>query len=127
MRLNSPQRASALTCARENHGDIAGAVADHGHGLFGQGGQHQLALSPVRQRLSGRWIDDLRIKVVFDDVQAVMLVAFAADAGSSHLRKPVHIECLNAALTFNVLPHGFGPGLSAENSDPQRQFLHIHA
>ena len=67
-------------------GNVARAIADHGHGLLAQRGQHQLALNAVRQRLAGLGIDDLRIEVILEDVQAIVLAAFAANAGSNDLR-----------------------------------------
>ena len=69
----APQSPAARAWPGKKRRDVARAIADHRHGLLAEGGQHQLALLAVGQQLAGLRIDDLRVKMIFEDVQAIML------------------------------------------------------
>ena len=113
--------------ARQDHGDVARTIADHGHGLLAQRGQNQFALGAVGQRLACLGIHDLRIEVIFEDVQALMMAAFAANARADDLGKSVDIECLDIACALNMPAHGVRPRLCAEDTGAQRQLSQVHA
>ena len=83
--------------------------------------------SPSGSTRAGFGVHDLRVEMVFEDVQAVVVGALDAHARPDDLRKAVNIERLDAAFDFDMPAHGFGPWLGAENADAQGQFADAHA
>ena len=101
------------------HADILGAVAQQGEGLFGDGGEDQLALGAVGQDLAGVGVDDLGNEVVLADVHACLLGALVGNTGAGELGEAIDIIGLDAHLGLNVVAHLLGPGLSAEDAGLQ--------
>ena len=98
------------------HADVAGAIAQQGEGLLGDGGEDQLALGAVGQDLAGVGVDDLGDEVVLIDVHAVLLGALVGDAGAGKLGQAINIIGLDAQLALDVAAHLLGPGLGAEDA-----------
>ena len=107
--------------ARQQAGEIAGAVADDRHGFLDQGGEDQLAFLAVGQGLEAFHIDDLRVEVILPDGGAVLgLDAFLGHAGADDLGQAVDVHGVDAETRLDFLAHGIGPGLGAEDADAQR-------
>src|ERR1035441_4712495 len=122
---DAAHRAPARAGLGGQHADVARTVADHRHGLLAERGQHQFALFSVRHDASRLGIDHLRVEVVLENVQAVVIGAFDAHARPDDFRQAVDVESLNPALRFDVTPHRFGPRFGAEDADAQRQIAHV--
>ena len=67
--LDPPHRAGG---ARQQPGEITRAVANDGHALLGERGEHELALGSVRQHRAAFRIDNLRIEMILPDVRTVL-------------------------------------------------------
>ena len=105
--------------ARQQPGQVAGAVADDRHRLLGQRGEDQLAELAVGQHLAGDRVDDLGVEVVLPDVQAVLgLDALLGDAGAHHLGQSVDVGRVDAGPGLDLGPHLVGPRLGAEDAVP---------
>ena len=98
------------------HADVAGAVAQQGEGLLGDGGEDQLALGAVGQDLAGVGVDDLGDEVVLTEVHAVLLGALVGDAGAGKLGQAINIIGLDAQLALDVAAHLLRPGLGTEDA-----------
>ena len=106
---------------RQQPGEVAGAVADDGAGLLGEGGDDQLSRLAVGQHGAGLGIDDLGVEVVLPDVKAVLaLDALDRDAGADGLGAPVHVDRLHGETGLDLGAHRLGPGLRAVHADLQR-------
>ena len=60
-------------------------------------------------------------------MHARLRLAFKRHARTHDFGQTVNIVCLDVQRLFNIPPHFLGPGLCAENTGPQGQFLCIHA
>ena len=106
---------------RDQARKVAGPVADHGEGLFGERGDDHFADLAGLDRLQGLGIDELHQEVVLGDVQAVAFHALAGNAGSHHFGQAVVVRGNDLELAFELLPHGVRPGFGAEQSVFQGQ------
>jgi hypothetical protein len=71
---------------RQQASQITRAVSDDGHGLFGQGGEHQFAFFAIGHGLASVGVDDFGVKVVFPNDWAILAFnALAGHAGAHHL------------------------------------------
>ena len=71
---------------RQKPGQISGAVADDRHRFLGERGKYDLAEGAVGQDGAGRGIDDLGIKMILPNMEAILgLDAFARDAQARSL------------------------------------------
>ena len=113
--------------SREQRRHVAGAEPQDGHGLLAERGEHEFAGFAVGQRLAAIRVDDLGIEVVFEDMDAVLAVALGPHAGPDDLGQPVDVVGLDAGGLLDVLPHGVGPGLGAEDAGPQGKRAEIDA
>ena len=68
----SIRRIDGRSGARQQPGEVPGAVTDHRHRLLRQRGEDELADLAVGQDLPGHRVDDLRVEVVLPDVQPVL-------------------------------------------------------
>ena len=90
--------------ARQQPGQVAGAVADDRQRLLGQRGEDQLAHLAVRQHRAGLGVDDLGVEVVLPDVQPVLgLDAFVGDAGPHHLGQAVDVDRVHVEGLLDLL------------------------
>ena len=112
--------------ARQQPGQVAGAVAHYRQSFLGEAGEHQFALLAVRQHLPCLRVNDFRVEVVFPDGGAVLgLHTFLSDAGTHNLGQAVNIHRVDVQPLFQIGAHGSRPGFSAEDSHPQSQFTAI--
>ena len=56
---------------RQQSGQVPGSVANDGQRFLGERGENQLTFFTVRQHFARDRIDDLRVEVVFPDMQPV--------------------------------------------------------
>ena len=98
------------------HANVARAIAQQRERIFCDAGKDQFADAAFGKHFAGFGVDDLRDKVIFVDVHAVLVAAFKGDAGTGDLRKSVDVIRRDAELLFNIPPHLFGPGLRTENA-----------
>ena len=83
-----------------------------------------MTISPTSPGLTGSSVSGLiklDQKVVLGDMQAVPLHAFACNAGAHHFGQAVVVRGDDLELAFELLPHGIGPGLGAEEPVLQGQ------
>jgi hypothetical protein len=73
---------TAGTASGNDAGDVPGAVSNQRGGLLAQGGDHHLPPLAVGQGLQGLRIDNFQDVVIAPVVDAVMVAAFDAGAGS---------------------------------------------
>ena len=107
--------------ARQQPGEVAGAVANHRARFPGERGEDQLPHLAVGQHLAGRRVDDLGVEVIFPDVEPVLaLHALGGDAGADDLRQSVDVQRLHVEAGFDLAAHRVGPRLGAEHADLQR-------
>ena len=113
--------------ARQQAGEIAGAVADDRHGLLGEAGEYQFPFLAIGQHLTGFRIDDFGVEVVLPDGRAVLgLQALLGHSGAHHLRQAIDVHRVDAQALFDFPAHGFGPGFRPENAQAQRQFMGVY-
>ena len=114
--------------ARQQAGQIAGTVADHRQGLFGQGGEQQLAVFAIRQRRAVVRVDYFRIEMVLPDGRAVGgFQTLHRHPRPHHFRKAVDIQGCDPETTLDFRPHRQRPRLGAEYANPQRAAAGIAA
>jgi hypothetical protein len=109
----------------DERGHVAGSIPDHRHRLLGEGRQDELALGALGQHFARVRVDDLRVEVVLEDVQAALLDALDADAGADDLGQAVDVVGADAALVLDPLAHRVAPGLRPEDADPQLGEVHL--
>ena len=102
-------------------GKVAGSVAQQGHALLGDGGEHKLAGLAVGQGSAGFGVDDLGEEAVLRYMEAVMLGAFHGYAGAGDLAEAVDVEAFDAQALFDIAAHGVRPGLCAEDAEQDAQ------
>ena len=106
--------------ARQQAGEVAGAVADDREGLLAQRGEHQLALLALGQHLAGLGIDDLRVEMILPDMQPVLgLHAFLRHTRPQHFRQAVNIGRIQPERAFDLAAQRVRPRLCAENAIAQ--------
>ena len=113
--------ASAAAGLVDDVGQVVGAVAQKGHALLGQGGDHQLPFFAVGHRLAGVRIDDFKIEKVLPEVQAVLLFALDGDARPADFAHTIDVKGLDGQAFLDGFAHVFRPGLRAEDSGLKRQ------
>ena len=114
--------------ARQQPGQVAGAITDHRQTFLGQRGEDQLAHLAIGQNLAGFGVNDLGVEVIFPDMQAVLrLDAFIGDAGAHHFRQAVNVDGVHVEDLLDLLAHLVGPGLGPEDADLKRAFARVHA
>ena len=107
--------------ARQQPGEVAGAVTDDGASLLGEGGDDQLPGLTVGQHGAGLGIDNFRIEVVLPDVEAVLAFdAFDRDARADGLGAAVYVDRLHGEAGLDLRAHRLGPWFGAVNADLQR-------
>src|SRR3984885_5752851 len=104
--------------SRQEAGEIARAVADHGHGFLGERGEDELARFTLAEHLAALRIDDLGQEMILPDRRAFLgLGEFLRDAGTHHLRQAVDVTGIDTEGRLDLLPYPFAPGLRAEYAD----------
>ena len=68
------------------------AVAQNRHGALVERSQHEFPFLSVGKRNACFGIYYLRIKIVFEYVQAVLFAALSADSRPGDFRKPIDVE-----------------------------------
>ena len=120
------ERAAAGARLARERGKVAGPVAQKRQRLLRQRREDELADLTVRQRLTGRRIDDLDQEVILVHVRAVpRLGAFGGDARPHHLREAVDVERRQRERALDGLAQPFGPRLGAEDARPEVQARRI--
>ena len=99
--------------------EVASAVAYHRRAGARYRREDEFADLSVRQRLERLGVDDLRIEVVFPDVQAGPVLAVAGDARAGDLREAVDVVGDDARLAFDRVAHLGCPRLGAEDAVPE--------
>ena len=124
--LHPPAR--RVGSARQQPGEVAGAVAHHRHGLLGERGEDQLTLLAVGQHVTSRRVHHLGQEVVLPHVQPVLgRRRLLCHAGTHHLGEPVDVDGVHGAPPLDLGPHLFGPGLGAEDAYLQRGFGRVES
>ena len=96
--------------SRQQPGQIARAISDHGHGFLGQRREHQFAFLAVGQALARAWIDDLRQKVILPDCRSVIGGSyFLGNAGANHNRLALNIDRVDTEERFRFPRAGLRP------------------
>ncbi len=113
--------AAARAGARNQGGDVAGAVTEQGHGLAAKRGQHQFAGLALGHRLAGLRIDDLDEEMVFPEVHAVLVLALERHARAVHFRKAVGIVNVHAKAFLDLSPGFLGVRFGADERLAQRE------
>ena len=75
--------------------------------------------SPYGSGIAGGRIDDLRQEVILEDVQAALVLALDRHARADDLAQAIDVERHEPQLGLDLLAHPLGPGLGAEEADPQ--------
>ncbi len=115
---DATQRPAAGAGLRDERGHVPRPVPDHGHGLLRQGGEHELALGPVREHLAGGRVDDLGQEVVLEEVETGLGRALRTDARTDDLGEPVDVVGPDAGVGLDPLAHRLAPGFRAEDAHP---------
>ena len=103
--------------------EVARAVADHRAAGAVERREDELARLAVGERLERLGVDDLRVEVVLEDVQARAVGAVAADAGAGDLGEAVDVVRDEAGVLLDLVAHLLGPGLGAEDAVLQGHLL----
>ncbi len=109
-RPDAPHGASARAGLGDDRRQVGRAVADQRHGLAAERGEHQLPLFAVGERPAALRVDDLRVEVVFEDVQAVLRAALGGDARAEDLGQAVDVVRLDAGRLLDAAAHGLAAG-----------------
>ena len=118
---------AALALGLLDGGNVAGAVADDGHRALAQGREHEFAFFAVRQRFKRFGVDDFGVEVVFEDVDAVAALAFAAHARAHDFGKAVDVVRLDAGLFFDVVAHAVAPRFCTEDATLHLEVTNVDA
>ena len=84
--------------------------------LLGDGGDDQFAFAVALDRFERCRVDDFRIEMVLEDVQAVLGFALAGDAGADDFGEAVDVIRLDAGTLLDFSAHLLGPWLGAEDA-----------
>ena len=79
-----------------------------------------LALFPERYRLEGLWIHNLRQKVVFVEMDAVLGDTIETDTGTAEFGESVRFMGFNTHTFLDFIAHSGGPRFGPEHADSQR-------
>ena len=121
--VHAHQRTPARTFLIVQRRQVVRPVAQQRHRLLGQVRETQFAHLALRQRFPRRRVHNLRIIIVFVQVQTVLAFTLEAHARTRHLAQSVHVIRLDAERLLQFLTHVLRPRLRAENSDTQLEFL----
>lgn len=111
--------APAGAVAGDDAGEIARAVAQDGHPVAAEGGQHQFAHFAVRDEPAGFGIDDFKKVGVLPQVQAVLFLTLEGHARAVHFGEPVGVVDLHAEQALDAPPRLLGVGFRAHAGDAQ--------
>ena len=114
--------------ARQQTGQVAGAVAYDRRCLLGQGSQNKLARFSIGQDFASFGIDDFGIKVILPKGQTVLgFDALLGNPRPNNLRQTIDIDRIDIESGLDILSHGLGPGLCPKNTDFERGLPRIQA
>ena len=116
-------RSAAGTFVVVQRADVVRSVAQHGHTLLGDGGEHQLAGCAVGKLLAGHGVDDLRNDVILVDVGAVLALALKRNARTCDLGQTVYVTRVDAEGLLDVFAHLLRPRLCAEDAGTELDVL----
>ena len=116
---DAPDGAAAGAGLGDDRRHVPGPVADHGHGVLGEGGEHQLPLGAVGEHLARDRVHHLRVEVVLEDVQPGLGEALDAHARTDDLGEPVDVVGLHPGVGLDAPAHGLAPGLGPEDPGAQ--------
>jgi hypothetical protein len=123
--LDPPHRPGG---ARQQPGEIAGAVTHDRHCLLGQRREDQLPVVAVRHHRTGDRVDDLRIEAVLPEVQgSLALDALDPDPWADHLGQAVDVDGVDVHPPLHLAAHLVGPRLRPEDAKLQRGLGRIDA
>lgn len=117
--------ASAFAWLVDEVGEVAGAVAEDGHGFFAEGGEDQLALFAGFYWLQGLWIDDFWIEHVFGHMCAVLVLAFTAYTGATHFGESIDVDGLDVQLLLQLSADAPCPRFGSEESYSEFQVFRL--
>ncbi len=98
--------------------DVADAVPDHGQRLLLEHGDDQFSLLPGTELLSRLGVQDLDVREISPDVDAVLLGALG-EQRSGELRRSVDIVRLDAGDLLDAVAHLLRPGLRSQDGRPE--------
>ena len=126
IRPRRTRRAAAPAGRGVERRQIAGPVPEERHPLLAERREDELARHAGRHGLERLRVDDLRKEVVLGEVHPLPLGALDGHPGPRDLGEPVDVEGHQAEPLLDGGPHGLGPGLRAEEADPEAQRIHRH-
>src|SRR5680860_719734 len=116
----------AARAGPEGHaGEVAGAIAEYGHRLFGERGEDEFAFLALGHSLARRGIDHLRNEVILVYVEPVLGEALAGHPRAYDLRQTIVVGGGDPQASFEFFSHPVGPGFGAEEPHPQTQIVDI--
>ena len=92
------------------------AEADERRALLYKRGNDNLALLPVRNRLSGLWINDFNVDIIVPIVDSGFFLAVNADTRTVDFCQPIDVIQLDAEFLADVIAHLFTPPLRANHA-----------
>lgn len=124
---DAPNGSAAGTGLRIQRSDIMRSIPDYGHGVFAEGCEDQFAFFSIGHRFAGLRVDDLGVKMILKDVEAILTMAFNAHSGANDLRKAIYIIGPDVALRLDSSAHAFGPRLGSKYTSSKRQVFDVDA
>ena len=115
--------ASTGTIASQHAGQVAGAVAQQGHGFAAQCGEHQFAYLPVGYGFQRLGIDNLHDVIVLPEMQSVLFLALKAYSRTAHLRHAEGVVCLHAEHLLDALALLLAVRFCTDGKDAQLRVL----
>ena len=101
---------------RQGH-DIPRPIADQWNALLGQRRKDQFTRLALGHRLACIGIDNLRVKHIGENMQAVLKRTFLRHTRTDDLAKPVNICRQHVPGLFDLAAHRLAPRFGSENTD----------
>ena len=123
--LHADERTAAGALFIAETRDVVRAVAEKRHTGLRDRRQRQFAFFSGRQDFACVRIEDFRIVVVFEDMEAIVGFAVHGDARTHDFGKTEHVMRLDTSLLLDEIAHAFGPRLRAENAEAELRVMEI--
>ena len=123
--LHADERAATGALLVAETRDVVCAVSEKRHASLRDGRQRQFAFLAGRQDFACVGVENFRIVMVFENVEAVVGFAVHGDARAHDFGKTEHVMSLDASFLLDQIAHAFRPWFRAENAEAEFRVMEI--